>query len=859
MGIPNKLPRFSKRLRSDAGVVIPLIAVMGAIFSIVISALGVDLLLTKHAETGFRRDLDERCRTVSYNPFFQREVVVGFRDQVNAWAAAPRQRNLTITHARVYAPVFDPGYLEANFTANAAGLLSGCASGICNITSCDVGAVGTCEYVYDTTDFNAPSGGFPNNFWSGNLVSTGCVSPQTAGGGACPETPPNFPNPLVGAAVACEAVAEYSTIFFGPRIISAKSAFWRRPRGEIPLTAGGAPQGPMGIKILVAPQMTTPIPGPANFPWWEPNEGALGVETKKYLDKYSLLRLTTLGEYGSLFSTHFIGDPGNHKKPATEFDISPGGYAVDNGTPPADAGDELGGYFDYMHISGWGSEDPLWSHMAACLNPTIFVRNLIVSGLLEYLMRSSLTRYSTDLAVVNPANRRSPNTDYYSSTWGQNKPVKIVDSLLGDDLAAPQYQLPYVYYNSSREDYPVTGSIDGHFDAWSVQNKDGPINPWRDGNGNANLYNLSDQHQQFIAEQLRICYQLYSGFDPDDNGIDDRNGIDRPQFILPGNDPFDPAGFAYNPKLRNIPFAPGQPWEQGPRPWPNSNVDPHSTDLNDETNNTSRGLTAPEVAAIIGSIQSCPVGYHPLNEAFPGWPCQKPGGDNDLLPDFGSFLANHRRLPNNFGAPNQPHPFFYAPPGLFPLTVWPAEPPGPATYANEPEFPFGGNQTVTNLYRLDRNAPTVIILHRPPHQHNLLAYVGDLRINNPELTQGIFPVTVIYIPMTPTDALDAGTANCDGDAVDRVRCLFGIDPLASSVSPRAPYRNRLYVISPWADTMTGAGASCGGSGDSNQFYKDFIGHLDGLPASGVCATRVTVSSFVKSLIEERLFSFEPKL
>jgi hypothetical protein len=124
--------------------------------------------------------------------------------------------------------------------------------------------------------------------------------------------------------------------------------------------------------------------------------------------------------------------------------------------------------YDFSTLSAPESSKAVRNARLACMNPLIAARNILVSGIVGRLARSSFSRFATLLALVNPANEAG------SQLWHWAHPAIVP---MGADLAAPAYSLPLVDFV--------------------------------DGGGAIGLAPLTDPNRRYVRDQLRLCAHLY--------------------------------------------------------------------------------------------------------------------------------------------------------------------------------------------------------------------------------------------------------------------------------------------------------------------------------------------------------------
>jgi len=290
----------------------------------------------------------------------------------------------------------------------------------------------------------------------------------------------------------------------------------------------------------------------------------------------------------------------------------------------------------------------------------------------------------------------------------------------------------------------------------------------------------------FLAGQLRNCYHLYRGVADD--------GIDPPQ--LPAD--LVSIGFGDRSFVNTIVGTAPTAWDQSDG-WDTAGfTDP------------ARGLTAAELVATLGTVQSCPF---ELSDR-----CAKPPLDKELRPDIAGALSmtNYDTAlgvnSNVNGVPLDNRLLrAYRSPGMFPPALnaidW-------YNFFFEAPIATVTQDAISQVYD---PVPTsggrqIIVLHRPPSAadaNRIRSIVGET----------LWGATIVYMPTTREESLDGGQAYtgsgggtfCDSitDAtspVERIRCAYTVRHIIDDrdetgfdleLAISSPFLPKLYVLSPY--------------------------------------------------------------
>jgi len=607
-----------------------------------------------------------------------------------------------------------------------------------------------------------------------NIIIPAMAGAEAFGGGAysCPtggicqaygninhsDGPFPFPSSMwdqdlsVGNVVACEIEAKVGTLIGGTlpnfgvlgkeRTIRATSAWSRPVYSASPLSylsylEGAQAHQMPALTIAIAPQMTTRK---------DDQRFLFDDSDESYFEPYDPIRLTD----------RFEAPSQGHVYLPNELSVMPAA-AIDD-------------------------QDLLEEMLVACMNPAVLVRNTFLSMIVELSARHGFLRDNTEILNLNPRSiSEHPEFNYVA-------PALIVQH--GEDLASRNFQHPFTFYPVGTAGDPAidpgAGAQPKGLEYSSDVIADSLLNPfWYGANESATEHPFNWHtapeliaHHSLVAGQLRFCNHLYdrgvpSGWeDPIERfAIDELEG---PGYFLPQSD-----GFALPGTLAWPAYAgEGSSWDRA-NPWGDCS--------------SSGCLTAGEVVATLGSVQSCPyqepVGVAPLDPI-----CQKPVDPyTDLEGDLRSFFE--------YLADNAAKAILS--PGLFPIDLDSDKQLFDDKYPFAPQH-YDGLDT-KNIY-----SHILLVLHKPPNAADLgeieQLISGEDGLN--DNANRVRPITIIYLP----------THSEEGNIDTSWAASFGA---VEDVDATTQEANRLYVFSPYEHIHSDDGDACAGADELEFCVSDY--------------------------------------
>jgi len=423
------------------------------------------------------------------------------------------------------------------------------------------------------------------------------------------------------------------------------------------------------------------------------------------------------------------------------------------------------------------SSSDLDEMLVACMNPAVFVRNTFSSVIVELASRHGQLKKNTEIVSVNPKDK--------SATLQFPFVAPTLIASFGEDLAERNFQHPFVFYPAGTSAFPPLeghGAPKGRDTGTSPNKAISLISPLTEGPVNDHpFYNLSQPdhqrivaHQALIAGQLRFCNLLYSLNDSGGPRLE-RLPINSLEFVgeyLPDQD-----GYHWNLQ-----------WPESDSFWDLANAWVSSLD--------SKRLTAGEVVASLGTIQSCPYEESGLPiDLFPDGKCSKPDlpedseiGSQDTEGDFASLLDFLMDDDVRSGAISSP--------GLAPLDLDENDELRDDKYPFvEPEKNYKYSQFNPGQSK-NKFSHILLVLHTPFSESE----EQDIREKVDALSEGIKkrPITVVYIPTNERDASEGTIA----------RLEYAFDASTDFNESSDVDENRLYVFSPYEEIHNIDGEAC---------------------------------------------------
>lgn len=526
------------------GIILPLTAIIIGAILFMVFAIGVDLRIARGARTKLALHLEEACRQAARQLPNTRNAVDVFQGQMRVFftpKSAGGLGGLPLTKdyvLKITSPTISRTLSPSGETP-AVGQIT-CPFPNVNGVSCKF---------FGSLDLPIVAKAFPKEpFW--NLYGPGNAKRSN----------------IMGDVVSCELGLKTSSLMGAQSSVIARSTWQLRPRGaglNQPLSSlpplGQRQQRGGGLLIGIATEMAVRV-----------KEGST-INTRFLLNDPFADPVTPLGATANAFrgnrqSTSWSGTP-----LLQSAAVAP---AANNGTALE-----------------------LEEHRANCANPAVFVRNTMLTAIVERASRGWL-RDKTEIVSINPIRFGSATTLITSG----EPPTTIVRG--GEDLVRPIFQLPALTFKDTRG-LPATPTN---------------LNPTQRGTG----AQLGDRER---FGQLRDCYHVYN------NGP---GGISRPQDVTianyAGSVTFEPRPITNQTEaLTPAPtYLPGVSldWEQSLA--------------------TPRGLTAGQAVAMLGASRYCPTGAtltYPSSAGVGTYTCSQPAlrtatstTFTDLRPDIINFL-----------------------------------------------------------------------------------------------------------------------------------------------------------------------------------------------------------------------------
>jgi hypothetical protein len=549
-------------------------------------------------------------------------------------------------------------------------------------------------------------------------------------------------------ALVCAASAEIKRILLSPLSVKVSSAYKKELAGHFPLDSLPL-QGlrklseQKGLILAVAPHLTTNSQL-SKFRF----SNSLAVGLKKLFDP--------LNNYQPGKAQGFL----NVQKTQTNFQLINISGKVQTLTKPDrisakfHAAEWLGNNDQISSFSNPNKPDDYQEFLTACMNPLVLARNAFLATLTQLFEKHGNLRSSTEVLLIGTKHRNVPNEISLSVP---NQPSVIVPfgaDLLRPDLdqsnqsPAAMYQTPYVIYHSG--DLQTNLVLNQQKPPIEMgEPKAGMIDPT-----NNPVVNQFAKHQALIAGQLRFCNHLYtcSGAAGEDCSGSLARFLPEQLYDQSLDSPDYKGVLALRPKFGSMAWDQDCPFGLGP----------NCADGGGDFNSRPRfsGLTATEVLASLGTIQSCP-----YEQQYENVLCQKPiynsdpnvNMSRDLQPDYLGLMRYLSGLDMAVTAP-----------GFSKLT-------SPVNLSK----PYDSMEN-PNIYQSAKNyrAPLLIITHQLPHLSEIQEIARILENDRRWLTRSI---TIIFIPYEPAQEVDV-------NGLERFEIAFKLrDPL---------YSNKLYVFSP---------------------------------------------------------------
>ncbi len=723
---------------SDSGVILPLLAIISFTLIVVFVVLGINARVVKYASIALRSRANDICWSVAGSLLPTARAADVFATSIDQFVANNPITRTTLIRARLIIPTMPDISIEPGFPFPTGFDASSQANDHNNFPPFIVANAGqdagrdVCSLL-GTCAANSFCSASPDHcIFQGDALPDASVYKFPPGGSGTFDTvdsryPLTLWNNLwnAGNMASCELEAKVNTFlgFSGSKYISAKSVVWAPVTGKYyepnssppplnaPIFDGTVPSldNPInpGLTIAVATEMTTTSDAYLSF------NPSPNFYPSNFRDKYDLRSINPPITF-------------QHPSPAQQ-------YAEDFLSPVVD-----------QTIALDALSNPDQEKMrAACSNPPALIRNIFVTSILELASRHGQLRNMTELLHINPQHRNVLNVnDYWRPVLGINYPSEIVR--LGQDIALPIYQAPYVFYyggvsSTNTSDLPeVVANIPAVFGqriGTGDRLRDGFLNSFQSSGYSAQI----QQHQALLASQLRICAHAYNP----------GNGIRRGHIDLPSSN-FEPPTMPYQPDrpLRGQSYGSGQLWDTNCA-YTRTGCSPDPTKF----------MTAAEVAGTLGTTQQCPF----QQETGVDGPCVKPAPNGslstatyDLRPDLLGLLFYLKR-DTSFGRS-------ISAPGLFKLRLDPAN---AAPYgildplklfdpAHGQYFESGTSPLANTLTSI------LIVLHQrlnaatsPQTGQSEAEAIRNLvgQINPTGDSQLRRPITIAYFPTTLEDAL----------------------------------------------------------------------------------------------------------
>jgi hypothetical protein len=810
--------------KSEKGIFLPLAAVVAlGLFAFLFLLVGYTSRV-KLAQSELRAKLDIACGNSAQEVGYQGKIDT-FALRVKEFNTGNSLRYSTLEKVRLIVPTM-PETRDLPFDFLSSQNPVGGNNPMPLVADCPAGT--TCE-VYRTVNY--PGANYPPGFWS--IRRNG------------------------GNTIACEVEARVKTDFISPYFLSKlgaddsllklKSVWWTPIRASS--TGPGAVNTAPGLTIAVGTELFTTNwdkrfrfkSAPSPFPSQYDPMMTTGI--------FSSAQPRTKADDPALTGSETAWIP----KIATSDLLFPSLTLWGNRARSPAKGNKFSDTFSFdtaYDKAGLGQFPEVPSDrdglLTACMNPLILVRNTFLSTIVELAARHGQLRNMTEILHINPMHRDDalfPSSAVYNA----NFPTKIVS--FGQDLMQPEYQLPYIFYNTGRDDheipdlkYSATDVPDLYTEAYSYYNWFNTVNPnlrqtnlagsnltgwlnpfqrngvgvgsapstWEENTNNPELHAL-------VASQLRYCYNMY-GAPPTGGGVTGLERNSELQEVISPDSRYDPEIFQDEKQ---------QSSDQWVLPRKGRDINNRHWDQECQFANcpgkpmSDENLNAAELVSILGSTQLCPYGYPygaAANAFIPGstanpcpltyppsysginlpppWPASGSTSESvELSPDLvGMFnYINHDTNPDKGWAINSP--------GIFPLKP---------SVAPDDVMPF----SLPKYTRTEnKNSAILIVIHKPPVLKPIYTMIHDI-ISSMTITsqtdptlpnQPVRPITVIYLPSNYEDSRRASD-------------LSNIAFIAQSSSNEVYYSTAsgnaqpiaVYNFSPYDKVW---GPRCGGPGD----------------------------------------------
>ncbi len=813
-----------KPIRCQRGVFAPLLAIIGVAVLVVLITYGIDSSSVRQASKALEKYNEQTCRQVGERPVIQRDAIEAFRRQVQKAVDEGLIHNVKLVGANLIIPTmpvsgdfaFEGNPTSEPYVPDAVPIpIADFGFAACQI-DCASGPCKDCKYlgnVLHATDF-------PPTLWN-NLSSAGNVA-------------------------ACEMFGEIKTVLYGYKTLTVRTVWNAAVRGYFtPAPTAGTNDNP-GLTLVVAPELQT-RGGDARFRFstnstifdttfrekydplhhYDPDGSSPSLnafyQTPQAGHTYPMVVPTptpTSGATPTPTNTPSGGPPLPSATPTASWELqrpeiisgicradirgSSSNCQGPSNLPEQDrvpVGSDYGSYPDCMGFVGTpepGTNCLVLSDreemLAACMNPPVLIRNIITSTILELSMRHGQLRNMTELLVANPQHRNGGSR--------KNSPAQIIAH--GQDLAMRNYQLPYVFYHGGNEKLGLINPFDsGHHQSASFTPVPTP--------GVTPKFQPLRNHHRLLSNQLRYCYHMFH----------EEHAQALSRFKVPGleNDGFEPnleaAGtpeaYAFIPNLRERYPQPPDLWDQE-NPWNDAA----------QTYTNTRGLNGPEIAAALGSVQTCP--YYQANLPYPNFPlpppsptpggpvpapndgfCEKPTDPMDDL--RGDLLGTLCYLKGDAPSSVCPNSFPGLPSNVFPVM----KPPGLFAVMNPlSDDPVYDTVNPSDAYASAVNTRTPIVL--VTHQALTHAERNDIE---DLINEGHFdfrPITLIFVQAWEDSGnfgLGHNQNHLDHKIINDFKKAFDIpDQFDPSAAIKAGNRdNAIFVFSPYLASFDGLAQS----------------------------------------------------
>ncbi len=528
------------------GVILPLTGIIIGAILFIFLAIGVDLRFARGARAKASLHLEEACRQAARQLPNTRNAIDVFQGQMRVFFASkssgglggiPMTRNVNM---RIFSPTLSR-------TLAVAGSVPALNQSACPFSSGGI----SCRFFGNLNLPPAAAAFPPEPFW--NLY------------GAAGSSRSN----IMGDAIGCQLSMQMYSFMGEAATVVSRSAWQLKPRGagvNQPVS-NLPPLGPRqqrggGLLIGVATEMGVRV-----------KAAGTNVNTRFLLNPTINPVVTPLGAASTAFA-------GNRQSSNWL------GNTLLRSIGVAPATDNLGAL-------------ELEERRTTCANPAVFVRNTMLTALVERAARGWL-RDKTEIVSINPITFNSPTTLITSG----EPPTIIVRG--GQDLVVPVYQLPALTFKDTRSGIATN------------------LNPVTRG-----VPNAAQNGDRERFGQLRDCYHVYGA---------GGGGVARPNDVTIAN------------YVGALSFEPASITNQTEALTPAPNYIPGVTRDWDQNLSSPRGLTAGQTVAMLGGTRYCPSGAN-LTYPPPGagsnltYNCPQPSlrtttavPFTDLRPDIINFL-----------------------------------------------------------------------------------------------------------------------------------------------------------------------------------------------------------------------------